>query len=38
MAKYQVLSCFMEESKQQERTARLRSVRAWARQLSVSEA
>jgi hypothetical protein len=34
----QVLSRFMEESKQQERTAWLRSVRAWARQLSVGEA
>ena len=34
----QVLSRFMEESKQQERTAWLRSVRAWARQLSASEA
>jgi Uma2 family endonuclease len=34
----QVLSRFMEESKQQEHTAWLRSVRAWARQLSVSEA
>jgi Uma2 family endonuclease len=34
----QVLSRFMEESKQQERTAWLRSVRAWAHQLSVSEA
>src|SRR5438132_2187362 len=34
----QVLSRFMEESKQQERTAWLRSVRAWVRQLSVSEA
>jgi hypothetical protein len=34
----QVLSRFMEQSKQQERTAWLRSVRAWAHQLSVSEA
>jgi Uma2 family endonuclease len=34
----QVLSRFMEESKQQERTAWLRSVRAWAHQLSISEA
>ena len=34
----EVLSRFMEESKQQERTAWLRSVRAWASQLSVSEA
>jgi len=34
----QVLSRFMEESKQQERTVWLRNMRAWARQLSVSEA
>jgi hypothetical protein len=34
----EVLSRFMEESKQQERTVWLRSVRAWARQLSVREA
>lgn len=34
----EVLSHFMEESKQQERTSWLRSIRAWVRQLSGSEA
>ena len=33
----EVLSRFMEESKQQERTAWLRSLRAWVRQLSIGE-